>query len=564
MRGPFLISLSVQGHLDSRRNATLSSQVEGSTTIISLIPEGTWVVKGDVVCELDSSNFREQAKQQEITVTQAEAALAQAKEALEIQKTQNESDIAAAELQWKLALLDLDKFQNGEFLQQQKQLSGNVALASEELLRAKETHAFNREQVKKGYETQDGLEAARINVKKAELTLQGAEEELKVLENFTYKRTIAELQANSLEFELELRRVKLKAASAQTQFEKDVEAQKLTYEVEKERYERLLRQVEACTLRAPQDGEVVYANLSSGSRRSSEPEAIEEGATVRERQAIINLPDITQMKVDCRIHESLIGSIRKGLKARIRVDAYPDEFFNGEVAAVSSVPMSGRWPNTDLREYSTEIHLTDDVEKIRKLRPGLTSQVELLVDNRRNVLQIPVQAVVSIADQQLAYVVKGDSFERRTVKVGQSNSSHVEIRDGIEEGERVVLNPRTRFEAELAELAAVLNAEKEKEDAAFPDVGSSETSSSEAGPANGGGSPAASAGGAGEQRPPGGGGGDPVAFFNRLDVNKDSMLTKDEVPERMRERFAELDKNGDGKISLEEFKASRPAGPVGG
>ena len=64
-RGPFLVSLSVQGYLDSQRNATLSSQVEGTTTIIRIVPEGSWVTQGEVVCELDSSLLREQAKQQE-------------------------------------------------------------------------------------------------------------------------------------------------------------------------------------------------------------------------------------------------------------------------------------------------------------------------------------------------------------------------------------------------------------------------------------------------------------------------------------------------------------------
>lgn len=525
--------------------------MEGSTTIISLVAEGTWVKEGDVLCELDSSSLREKSKQQEISVTQAEAALAQAEEALEIQKKQNESDIAAAELAWKLALLDLKSYKEGKFPQQEKQLSGAVAIADEELLRNRETYEFTKDQVKKGYRTQNDLEAARIAVKQAELKLQGAKEEYKVLTEFTYERDIAELEANSKELERELERTKLKAKSSQTQYEKDVEARKLTYEVEKEQFERVLKQIEACTLKAPQEGEVVYANLSS-SRRSSEPTNIEEGATVRERQAIINLPDVTKMKVDCRIHESMIRSLKTGLKAKIRVDAYPDEIFNGEVSVVSSVPMTGSWPNTDLRQYAAAVYLTDEIAKVRRLRPGLTAQLEILIDSRENVLQVPVQSVVTVVHQRLAYVDTGNGVEQRKLKLGESNQTHVEILDGIEEGEEVVLNPRTRFADEIAELEAALTAEESEEMSAAaaeakknmpPDAPKEKGSE--------------------DKKPAGAGGGPPNAasFMERFDLDKDGSLTESEVPERMKPRFGEMDTDKDGKVSSAEYTAFSAKNP---
>ncbi len=544
-RGPFLLSLSVQGNLDSQSNATLSSAVEGTTTIISIVPEGTIVEAGDVVCELDSSSLREKAKQQEITVTQADAALAQAIEALEIQKKQNESDIAAAELKWDLAKLDLEMYTKGEYPQLEKQLNGSVALAEEELLRVQENQTFTQEQVKKGYRTQNELDAARIAVKQAELKLQGAREELKVLVDFTKRRTEAELRANDKEFELELERTKLKAKAAQTQYEKDVEARKLTYEVELERFEDNKAQIEACVLKAPQKGEVVYASMS-GSRRSSEPVNIEEGATIRERQAIINLPDVTQMKVDCRIHESLIGSVRKGLPARIRIDAYPGQYFNGVIKTVSSVPMAGSWPNTDLREYSTEIHLTDEVEKIRKLRPGLTAQVEILVDNRQDVLQVPIQSIVTVAGKQFSFVInKQGRPERRDVKIGESNQSHVEILDGIEAGEQVVLNPQSRFEDEINELKAQLASEKGDglSDLQTPPVSQEEEK------------PKAKPDKEAAKGPPAGGF-DPAAIISRLDKDGDGEISKEEAPAQMKERFDSMDSNKDGKISKAEFSAA--------
>ena len=556
---PFLISLAVQGNLDSMGNATLSSGVEGTTTIISIIPEGTMVEKDQVVCELDSSALREKAKQQEITVTQADSAMAQANEKLQITKTQNESDIAAAELKLDLAKLDLEKYEDGEYLQMQKEMKGNVEIAKEELVRANENFEFTKLQVKKGYRTQNEMEANRIAKQQAELKKQGAEEKLRVLEQYDYKRKITELKANAHELERELERVKLKAASAQTQAEKDYEAQQLTSGVEHEKLDRLNKQIAACTMKAPQAGQVVYANMQSSNSFRSSGEQIEQGSTVRERQAIINLPDLNQMKVDCRIHESLIGNIRIGLPARITISSFLDHPFKGVVSLVSSVPMTGRWPNTDLREYETEIKLVDDPDLIRKLRPGLTAQVEIMVDNRQDVLQVPVQAVLAIADKQIGYVLTPAGPERRELLVGQSNQSMVEIKEGVKEGEQVILNARSQFPEEIALLEAQLNAEKSKRTSAekMPDIPAAPAAPAPGSPGAGG------PGGRG----PGGGGFDPKARFEQQDANKDGKITEDEASDRMKgERFKAADSNGDGGITLDEYTAmvSRFAGGAGG
>lgn len=563
-------------------NATLSSGVEGTTTIISIIPEGTMVEKDQVVCELDSSALREKAKQQEITVTQADSAMAQANEKLQITKTQNESDIAAAELKLTLAKLDLTKYKEGEYLQLEKEMQGNAEIAKEDLIRAKENYDFTKLQVKKGYRTQNEMEANRIAWAQAKLKLDGAEEKLRVLQKFDKIRNETELEANAKELERELERVKLKAASTLTQVEKDYEAQQLTSGVEHEKLDRLNKQIAACTMRAPQAGQVVYANMQSSNSFRSSGEQIEQGSTVRERQAIINLPDLNNMKVDCRIHESLIGNVRIGRNARITITSFLEHPFKGVVSHVSSVPMTGRWPNTDLREYETEIKLIDDPEMIRKLRPGLTAQVEIIVDNREDVLQIPVQAVQAIADKQIAYVLTPKGPERRDLVVGQSNQSMVEIKDGVKEGELVIMNARSQFPDEIAQLEAQLNAEKAKrasteKPAEMPvapmpaPAGPPSGDGPPGGMASGGGAPGG--GGPGGRGPGGGAGGgfDRTAFFTGMDKNGDGKLTIDEVDERMKDRFPAMDKDSDGAVTKEEFlsaprpqRGGSPGGPGGG
>lgn len=563
--GPFELMLNVQGHLDSQSNATLSSQVEGTTTIISIVPEGTWVEKGEIVCELDSSALSEDLKQQQIDVTQAEATLTQATESLEITREQNKSDIAAAQLALMLAKLDLVKYEDGEYPALQRQLAGVVAIEMEEYRRAEEDYEFTKRLVRKGYETPSDLESKRIAVKREELELQKSREDLKVLTEYTKKRDMAELSANVTEFERELTRTKLQAKSAEAQASAEVAAAKLTLEVEKEKFERDKQQLAACTLRASQAGEVVYANLAASRRGGSEGAAIEEGATVRERQAIINLPDVTRMKVDCRIHESLISQISNGLAAAIRVDAYPDEIFNGTVSQVSSVPMTGSWPNYDLREYQTEIRLTDEVDKVRKLRPGLTAQVEIYVDRRQKVLQVPQQAVVKAGRKTLAYVIGRDgTASPRMIDLGMTNSTSAEVVDGLEDGDRVVLNPRKRFAEEIAKISGLDRDEAASEG---DDVSNADDVSS--GEAGRGDQPKRDQEQRNQSKPaakkaspggvPGGGAPNVAAMLKRLDKDGNGTLSKSETPAGMAAAFDKIDADGDGELSASELSKVRPA-----
>lgn len=573
-RGPFQITVTERGFLDSLKNAVLACKVEGSTTIISIVPEGTHVKAGDLVCELDSSALVDRETTQKIAVTSAESSLKTAEEAVEIQRTQNASDIAAAQLAWDLAKIDLEKFvdeEQGEFKQQEGELEAQVRLAEETLAQAKENYDFTERLVKKGYKTQNDLETARIAHKKEEVNLKIAEAKLALLQKFTFERTVTELKANAEEFERELDRVKRKAAAALAQAEADLNAKKLTFEVEKNKHERLLQQISYCKIYAPQDGQVVYANSRDG--RSSDQVLIEEGVTVRERQPIVNLPDLNEMKVNARIHESRISLMREGLPATIKIDAFPDQPFQGIVHSVASVPSStGSSFMRDIKEYEAVIKLFPNPDSQVDLRPGLTAQIEVLVESRDDVLQVPIQSVLTVVGKQFAFTVAGNQVVRKEVAVGKSNERMIEILDGLQEGDLVVMNPRTHFERELKELEAQLIKEQaNKPAAAAPPMPANLAPLTP--PGSDGARPQgpglASAGGAPENRPPGGGF-DPAAMFARMDKNGDGQLASDEWSERFAERAKTIDTNNDGIVTMDEFKAApppsggRPPRPTGG
>lgn len=600
-RGPLEVSITERGSLDSAANVTLVSKVEGSTTIIRIVDEGTTAKEGEVLVELDSSKLRDSETQQRIVVEQADAALKQAIEKRAIQITQNESDINAANLKKELADLDLEQYELGDFVKEQDELKGKMTLAQEELKRAQETYEFNKGNAKKGYVSQSALEAARISTVQKQFAVEVASKAVEVLTAYTFKRQIAEKKANAKEFGSEVERVKRKASAAMAQADADLSSCKLTAEVEQSKLAKLREQIANCSLKAPQDGEVVYANTGSDRRGGSEQATIMEGAQVRERQAIINLPDFTRMQVNAKVHESRIGFIREGLHCTVRTDANHGEEFNGIIQSVSSVPLSGNWPNRDLKEYATVVRLTDPVEVVRKLKPGLSAEVEIKVDYIPNCLYVPVQTVVTIGAKQFAFPVIDGVLKTQVVKVGKTNDINIEILEGLSEGQDVVMNPRTIASKEIANLEdqARIDEEKQKSEEAKnrkPQVappaevqqpGGGLPPASPSGPGSFAGSPGGTGGpgGLGGRRPggpggpgaggsgggpggaPGAGGGqgggggggrtfDPEAMWARNDANSDGKLSGDEIRGRTLENLAQIDTDGDGAVSKDEFLAN--------
>lgn len=610
-RGRLEISLTERGNLESARNTVLPCLVEGEagTGIIMIVDEGTLVKEGDKLFELDSSRMRDAALQQEIVVTQAEAAMLNAEKAVEIQKKANESLIETAKKNVTLAELDLRMYKEGLYDQERKAIEGEIKLAEENLKRFMDKYKFTQDMIKKGYATQTELEADRIAVEQGKNVLEVGQEKKRLLKDFTKERQTVEKKANFDVFKNDLERAEYTAEAALIQYEADYKSKKLVYQAAKSKHDQLLEQIKVCIQYAPRDGLVVYANTRQQGGRGgpNETALVYEGAKVRERQAIINLPDIANMQVNARIHESKIDPVHKGLQSLIRIDALPGETFHGEVTFVSLAPLSGNFPNQNLKEYATFIKIMDDESKTAALRPGMTAEVEILVDRIESTLQGPITAFVERSGRQFCWVLDSENQTvRREVKTGKSSEIATQLiedealyskGDGVKEGDKLVLNPRTILPKEILKLEedvpVVTDASGFKPGAvpAAPDAtrgprrggrgagGGGSPGEAGAGgefgggPGGGGGGRRRGGGGGGGREGGGGnwggreggpreaggggfaGGGDPAERFAQLDKNSDGKLTADEIPERMREfvNVSQLDANKNDAIDKDEW-----------
>jgi HlyD family secretion protein len=238
-------------------------------------------------------------------------------------------------------------------------------------------------------------------------------------------------------------RDKLERTIAQGKSEEAKDQAELASKREQERLQKTRlaayeAQLERTVIRATKPGLVVYS--TSGSNRGwSNDSPIQQGTRVRENQALLTIPDADSLGAVVNIHESSIEKVEKGQRVSVVVDAIPDLALHGVVEKKARLPnASDRWMNPDLKVYATQIRLDGSHPT---LQPGMSVRVEIEVATVPNVLVVPLQAVAGRAGAPTVWVVEGENVAERRVVLGASNDTFVEVKEGVREGDRVLLSP---------------------------------------------------------------------------------------------------------------------------
>lgn len=460
-RGTLDITVVERGNLKAANSTELKSEVEGQTTILYLMDEGEIVEAGTLICELDATGLEEKRISQEITVQNAEAQLVKATQTLEIQKSKNQSDIAGAERTLSFAGIDKKKYLEGDWLSQEQEARDNILIAEEELKRADDTLVHSEGLFDKGYLTRTEYEADELAKKRKEISLEQAQRKLDVLMEYDHPRRLEELEADIVEAERELERVKLEADARLVDYEAEVRSAQAKLELERDKMERYVDQIEKAKIYAPVAGMIVHAQPDGGRGRSEEP--LNEGSTVRERQDLITIPSNEGMIAEVSLHESVLEKVQVGMPCTLTVDALPGVSLRGEVRFKAVLPDKNSWfANPNQRLYRTDIRVT---ESDPRLRPGMSCSIEIHSETIRDAIYVPVQAVFGDGGKQVCFVVddKG-AYEKVEVELGSFSETWAQIQSGLSEGQRVALSlpdgvslapaPRDESEDEDAEGAA--------------------------------------------------------------------------------------------------------------
>ncbi|MBX7211251.1 MAG: efflux RND transporter periplasmic adaptor subunit [Verrucomicrobiaceae bacterium] len=335
-----------------------------------------------------------------------------------------------------ISFLKEDALEDGDAQQKLRQLGDELLLHKAEVAVAEQTYESSARLEAKKFITATALKNDEVNLEKAKLAVKTAETSLDLFKKYEFPKECETRLGNYREVLDKVERTVRSNRARMAQSESKFSTAKRRYEVELEKKEDLERQLKACVIKATQPGIVAYGDLNaSASARYNE--SIEEGSSVRLRQTILTIPDMSQMGAHVNVHESQVKKVKLGQRVLVRVDAEPGKVLDAQVAELALLPDSTSTRYTpNVKVYPCTIHIQGTHDW---LKPGMNAKVDIIVDDLDDVLFVPVQSIEVENDHHFCYVSTGSKLERREITTGLFNDEFIEVRSGLDVGEAVAL-----------------------------------------------------------------------------------------------------------------------------
>jgi RND family efflux transporter MFP subunit len=286
-------------------------------------------------------------------------------------------------------------------------------------------------------ESQSALDRQNAQLKKAQSDL----------ESQRFKEEAAKKQYESLlglkekgfamESEVEEARLAyMELKSKTSSFEAAVDQERSGVDFARGGLDQIKHKLSANAVYAPMEGLVVYANVG----RPEDGKKVEIGMTPYEGQPLMYLPDITSMQVETEVNEMDVEKVKVGQPVAITLDAVPDAKFTGKVATIGSLAqhkvskVSGK--RTGVKVFDV---IVDVVDADARLRPGLSANAQILIDEFKGVTYAPVESIFNDNGKTIVYVKRGHRARQVVVDCGTSNDKYVIIRSGVQPGDKVFL-----------------------------------------------------------------------------------------------------------------------------
>jgi multidrug efflux pump subunit AcrA (membrane-fusion protein) len=482
-----VITVTESGSIKAQESTDVMCEVEGrGVEIASIIPEGTVITPEDVkngriLCQLNASDLQDFYNREQIDFSAAQANYLEAQEAYLIQKKQNESDVATAELAVEFSLMDLRNYLGGvasqklidkmmtdpnvtidmaamlKFLddpnsegggakQKLKQLNDSIILAEERLTQAQSELDSSRKLYEANYAPEIEVRQKELAVKSYKIQHEQASDALDLYKRYDFPKQAKQLLSDYHEAKRELERTLARTRSKLAQAQAKLASMEASYNLQKSHVDKLERQIAACIIRAPSPGIVIYGSSADWYQRRDDP--VEVGDAVHKGQKIFTIPNSTVMGAELRVHESSVNMVLPGQPATITVEAFPDTPFYGKVLKVAPLPDPQHgWFDPGVKVYTTQVTIDGSHDV---LKPGMSAKIEILVERLYDVKIVPVQVVENRGGKKICYVATERGPEEREVQTGAFNNTFVQIVSGLEVGESVLLNPPRVAQSEPA------------------------------------------------------------------------------------------------------------------
>jgi len=202
------------------------------------------------------------------------------------------------------------------------------------------------------------------------------------------------------------------------------------------------------TIRAPMDGVVTAKRIEEG-------EVAVIGVQNQPGTVLLTISDMSVVEAEMEIDETSIPAVALGQEARVHIDAYPNQTFDGLVTEVGNSPIAAApGVNTEAIKFKVKVQLKNPPASIK---PGLSVQADILTGFRSKVLTVPLQAMVvrdaevkpdaaktsagAPKEEEGVYLVENGKAVFRAVKTGLLGELSIEVVEGIKEGDTLITGP---------------------------------------------------------------------------------------------------------------------------
>jgi multidrug resistance efflux pump len=404
-------------------------------TIKKLIPNGTTVKKGDILVEFDKTSLEKEIEGLRLEVQTAENELISVKEDLKRQRLSNEIEISNKKMDLEMAQKELQRF---------KELEGKKLLKSAEIQLKRAEMRYN--EAKRNLEEakilfkeelipESELKRAQLQEKESRYTLEVARLEYELATKYTYPLQLKKLKQRYKAAKKLLDSTIAYAKSLILQKESAVAKAQSKLLKLRGQLDKKLKDLENFIVRSPVNGIINYGDPSPIPWwRREQQEELEPGANVYKRRVLMYIPESKNYVVEMMVGETDIARLKKGLECTIKVDAYPDYTLHGYIQEISLVGERS-WGTQEIR-----FKVRCDVKEIHDwFKPNLKAKVDIFVKELKNILYVPVDAIYQDGDKSYCFVIKGETYEKRFVTIGENNNEYVEIKNGLNKGEKVSL-----------------------------------------------------------------------------------------------------------------------------
>lgn len=336
---------------------------------------------------------------------------------LGIESTKVIEDLRNAKIAYLNALADYDKVKNWNSSTEVISAQDNLSRANRALAQAKNDYEENTHLFKLGIVSRDELYQSQDNYQNSLMSQKQA------------ARSLTDILAQGTGNYLLVKQLQL--------------------EIAQEKYESLQKQVNEHQILAPASGIVLIPenteSSSSGSSNHGVTGKIEVGSQVDYQQVLMNIGDMSGLKINFNVPEISIDQIHVGLPATITGAGFPGITLQGVVTSVAAQANNGAEGGGSLPSFAVVVEVQSLTPEAKQLiRAGMDAQIALTILNKPNTISVPIQAVHRDASGQtyvFTYDAKTKAKQKTSVKTGTIGLKDVEILSGLQGGEQVILDP---------------------------------------------------------------------------------------------------------------------------